>query len=104
MPNSYSLNEYQKKINLWIKDYGGYWPPLSMLAAIIEEIGEVAREINNLEGYKPLKSEEQVDIGGELADLLFSLLCLANHYKIDLDKKLVETLLKYTNRDGNRFL
>ena len=56
-----------------------------MLASIVEEVGGLAREINNLEKIKKKKSNEpETDIGLEMADVLFSLICLANHYGIDL--------------------
>jgi len=99
-----SLKELQEKIEQWILQHGDYWPPLAMLCAIMEEMGELAREINNLEGFKPKKStEEQANIGEELADLLFSITCLANYYKIDLSKELISVLRKYSERDFNRF-
>ena len=47
-----NLKQIQKKIDDWINDHGGYWSPLAMLASIMEEVGELAREINNLEGFK----------------------------------------------------
>lgn len=69
-----------------------------MMYAIIEEVGEVAREINNLEGYKPKKTEEKSNLTDELGDLLFSIICLANHYKINLNKPFFYTLRKYSFR------
>jgi len=98
------LSEIQEKIDAWIQEHGGYWTPLSMFSSIIEECGELAREINHLEGFKPKKpTEKKGDIGEELADLLFSVICLANYYKIDLREKLDQVLEKYTNRDAKRF-
>jgi len=99
-----SIVEIQKLVNNWIVEHGGYWPPLSMICAIMEELGEVAREVNSLEGYKPKKSERKnTNLGEELADLLFSIICIANHYKIDLGKELINTFNKYAERDSNRF-
>ncbi len=99
-----SLNEVQKIVDNWICVHGGYWPPLSMICAIIEELGEVAREINSLEGYKPKKSKiSDSNLGEELADLLFSIICIANHYKIDLGKEFNNIINKYSERDSNRF-
>ena len=99
------LKDIQEKIDKWIKNHGGYWPPLAMLGAIMEELGEVAREINDLEGFKPKKrKKEKVLLGEELADLLFSIICMANHYNIDLNSNLEKVLLKYTKRDANRFI
>ncbi|MFX1385814.1 MAG: nucleotide pyrophosphohydrolase [Promethearchaeota archaeon] len=99
-----SIKEAQEIVDKWICEHGGYWPPLSMVCAIMEELGEVAREINSIEGYKPRKSKiNSPNLGEELADLLFSTICIANHYKIDLGKELNKTLKKYTNRNSNRF-
>lgn len=100
-----SFKEIQKRVDIWIREHGGYWSPLSMTCAIIEELGEVAREINSREGFKP-KKDEGTDsyLGEELADLIFSIICLANHYDINLSKELESTLLKYSERDSSRFL
>ena len=99
-----TLKNIQEKINDWIKNHGGYWPPLAMLSAVTEELGELAREINALEGFKPRKSTKEKDLlGEELADLLFSIICVANHYDIDLNSCLERAILKYTKRDANRF-
>jgi len=105
MSESKTLKEFQSEIDKWIQKHGGYWPPLSMLSAIMEEVGELAREINFLEGHKPKKSNDkkEASLGEELADLIFSVLCLANYYKIDLTEKLKNILSKYTKRDAFRF-
>ena len=98
------INKFQQKVNSWIDSHGGYWPPLSMLASITEELGELAREINHLEGHKPKKSTEiKAKIGEELGDLLFSVICMANFYKIDLTKELDAVINKYSSRDALRF-
>ena len=105
MKKENSLKEIQQIVNNWIKDHGGYWSPLSMICAIMEELGEVAREVNSLEGYKPKKSNElNSNLGEELADLLFSIICIANHYKFDLGKELNNIIDKYSKRDSKRFL
>jgi NTP pyrophosphatase (non-canonical NTP hydrolase) len=99
-----SLKEIQERVDKWIGEHGGYWPSLSMVCATMEELGEVAREINSLEGYKPKKTGlKNSKLGGELADLLFSIICIANHYKIDLDKELIKVFNKYSERDSTRF-
>ena len=105
MPSNNSLKELQQKVDDWIKSHGGYWPPLAMLSAIMEEVGEVAREVNYYEGFKPKKNKEkQVNLGEELADLLFSLICVANYYKINLSNEFDRALTKYLERDSTRFL
>ena len=99
-----SLKEIQEMVDKWIREHGGYWSSLSMVCAIMEELGEVAREINSLKGYKPKKPGlKNSKLGEELADLLFSIICLANHNKIDLDKELTNVFNKYSERDSTRF-
>jgi len=100
-----TLEEIQHDIDDWIIKHGGYWPPLSMLSAIMEELGELAREINYLEGFKPKKSIEKkkTDLGEELADIIFSVICLANYYKVDLTNMLINIIKKYSKRDAIRF-
>ncbi len=99
-----SLIEIQKMVDKWIHEHGGYWPSLSMICAVMEELGEVAQEINSLEGYKPKKSGiKNSKLGEELADLLFSIICIANHYKIDLGEEINKVLDKYSERDSIRF-
>ncbi|MHA1727943.1 MAG: MazG nucleotide pyrophosphohydrolase domain-containing protein [Promethearchaeota archaeon] len=98
------IGTLQELVDEWVKENGGYWEPFAMLASIIEELGEVAREINHLEKIKIKKiSEEKKDLGVELGDIIFSIFCVANYYKIDLAKSFKETMKKYTRRDQNRF-
>ncbi len=105
MPSKNSLKELQQKVDVWIMSHGGYWPPLAMLSAIMEEVGEVAREVNYYEGFKPKKNKEKhFNLGEELADLLFSLICIANYYKINLSDEFDRALTKYLERDSTRFL
>ena len=104
MNDDLSLKEFQKKIDKWILNHGGYWPPLSMLSAIVEEVGELAKEINYLEGIKPKKSNETATkIGEDLADVIFAIICVANYYKIDINDELGRGIEKFTKRDSNRF-
>ena len=99
-----SINGLQKEINNFIAEHGGYWPPLSMLCAIMEELGELAREVNFMEGYKAKKSlNKNSNLGEELADLLFSIICVANYYQINLGKELHKVIDKYKIRNSNRF-
>lgn len=94
----------QNKTDDLIKTLGGYWPPLGMLAAATEEIGELAREINALEHIKKKKpSESQKAIGEELADTFYTLICIANHYNVDLGQEYEKILVKYASRDKDRF-
>ncbi len=104
MANILNLNEIQEKVDLWIKNHGDYWSPLSMLSAIMEEVGEVAREINNLEGFKPIKKGKKADLVEELGDLLFSIICLANYYDIELNDAVLKSIEKFSERDNFRFI
>jgi len=99
-----TIKQTQKMVDEWISQFEeGYWPPLSMLASLTEEVGEVAREINHREKIKKKKETElEGDIGLELADVFFSLICLANHYGIDLEDKFDEVMEKCSNRDEKR--
>jgi NTP pyrophosphatase (non-canonical NTP hydrolase) len=100
-----SLDEIQGLVDEWIQKHGGYWTPLSMLSATIEELGEISREINHLEGFKPKKRQKCVEsqLDEELADLIFSIICIANYYNINLTKGFYKILDKYTTRNSNRF-
>ena len=100
-----TIKQAQKMVHDWINQFEeGYWPPLSMLASLTEEIGELAKEINHRERFKKKKETEPgVDIGLELADVLFSLICLANHYSVDLESRFREVMEKYSSRDMNRW-
>ena len=98
------LGTVQKDVDDWINQFEeGYWPPLSMLAAVVEETGELAREINHREGYKKKRAPDDSNLDLELADLLFSLVCIANYYHVDLDESFKVVLEKYTKRDMGRW-
>ena len=98
------LNILQKKVDDWIKKYGvRYFNELTNMAQLTEEVGEVARIISRVYGEQsPKKNEEINDLGEELADVLFVLICLANQTGIDLEKAFEEKLNKKTKRDKNR--
>ena len=101
-----SLNEICEEVDKWINQFEeGYWPPLSMLASVMEEVGEISREINSLEGFKKKKNDknEIKRISEELGDLLFSIICISNHYEIDLEDSINDVIQKYTKRDMNRW-
>ena len=88
-----------------VKQYTlGYFKPLEILARLMEEVGELAREINHRFGPKKKKSsEKKKEIGEEIADIIFTLCCLANSLNIDLDKAFKNTMKKYSQRDKDRF-
>jgi NTP pyrophosphatase (non-canonical NTP hydrolase) len=99
------LREAQRRVDAWISQFEeGYWPPLSNLARLTEEVGELAREMNHRFGHKPKKVDEpDQDLALELADILFVLLVIANEQEIDLERALEQVLEKYRVRDADRW-
>ena len=82
----------------------GYWTPHEILARLTEEVGELAREINHQYGPKKKKEgESQKEIGDEMADIIFTLGCLANSLSIDLEKHFERTMDKCYGRDKDRY-
>lgn len=100
-----TIAEAQAAVDQWIGQFEeGYWPPLSNLARLTEEVGELARELNHRYGHKPKKpGEAEQDIGIELADILFVLIAIANEQKIDLSASFDKVMEKYRVRDGQRW-
>ncbi len=100
-----SLKDMQKDVHAWICQFeDGYWQPLSMLARLTEEVGELAREVNHLYGQKPKKEgEPENNLELELADILFIIGCFANSMNIDLDKAFARMMEKYQLRDSDRW-
>ncbi|MDE6477523.1 MAG: nucleotide pyrophosphohydrolase, partial [Mycoplasmoidaceae bacterium] len=81
-----------------------YFSPLSMLATMTEELGEVSRVINSLYGDKKKKEGEHLkDLEEELGDLLFTIICMANYHNISLNDAQELKLKKIYSRDNNRF-
>ena len=100
------LREAQDRVDEWISEFEeGYWPPLVNLARLMEEVGELARELNHRFGEKTKKPEEpEQDLAMELADVLFVLLVMANQQGIDLGQALERVLEKYRRRDSHRWV
>ena len=100
-----TLRDAQQAVDQWIGRFAeGYWPPLSNLARLIEEVGELARELNHRYGHKPKKpGEPEQDLALELADILFVLIAIANEQKIDLQAAFEQVLEKYRTRDADRW-
>lgn len=99
-----TIQEAQKVVDKWIKDNGvRYFNELTNMAILSEEVGEVARIISRKYGEQSSKeSDRNLDLGDELADVLFVLICLANQTGIDLTDALAKNLDKKTKRDGQR--
>lgn len=100
-----TLSEVQARVDDWISQFeSGYWPPLSMLARLTEEVGELARELNHTYGHKPKKQDEAPgDIALEVADIIFVLVCLCNSLDIDLGTAFERVMHKYDQRDASRW-
>jgi len=100
-----ALREAQQRVDQWISQYKeGYFPPLTNLARLSEEVGELAREINHRFGFKTKKKEEaEGSVALELGDILFVVICLANSQGIDLDQAFDEVMAKVTTRDADRW-
>lgn len=99
-----TITEAQKIVDDWIQEYGvRYFNELTNMAMLTEEVGEVARIIARRYGEQSEKeSDKSKDLGDEMADVLFVLICLANQTGIDLQKALKKNLEKKTNRDATR--
>jgi NTP pyrophosphatase (non-canonical NTP hydrolase) len=100
-----TLRAAQQLVDRWMRERGWeYWEPLSQLARMTEELGELARIVNHLYGEKPKKSEEaEQELGLEMADLLYTMICLANSQGVDLQDALGQVLQKYGTRDAARY-
>ena len=100
------ISEAQQTVDSWIKKYGvRYFSELTNMAMLTEEVGEVARIIARRYGEQSeKKSDKAKDLGDEMADVLFVLICLANQTGINLEDALKKNLDKKTNRDAERHL
>ena len=99
-----TIAEAQQRVDAWIHDVGvRYFSELTNLAQLVEEVGEVARVISRQYGDQSFKEgERDLDLGEELADVLFVVLCLANQTGVDLTEALERSLHKKTSRDCER--
>lgn len=100
-----SFKEIQKQVDDWAKQYKvPYWQPHEILARLMEETGELAREINHIYGPKKKKDgEEPKEMADELGDIVFTIIALANSQKIDLDQAFKRVMDKCYTRDSNRY-
>lgn len=100
------LQEIQKTVDDWIKKYGiKYFNELTNTAILMEEVGEVARIMARRYGEQSEKeSDKNIDLGDELADVLFVLTCIANQTGINLQEAFHKNMEKKTNRDFERHL
>jgi NTP pyrophosphatase (non-canonical NTP hydrolase) len=98
------IEEAQALVDDWIKTTGiRYFNELTNTAILMEEVGEVARIMSRRYGEQSFKeSDKAVDLGDEMADVLFVLICLANQTGINLTEALEKNLQKKTIRDADR--
>ena len=99
-----TLKNSQEIVDQWIKTVGvRYFSELTNTTILMEEVGEVARIIAREYGEQSWKKDaDKGDLGDEMADVLFVLICLANQTGIDLESALIQNLEKKTKRDLNR--
>ena len=99
------IAEAQSAVDAYVSQFkAGYWPPLSNLARLVEEVGELARELNHRYGHKPKKPDEpEEDLALELADIMFVVIAIANEQRIDLESAFARVLAKYQTRDESRW-
>jgi NTP pyrophosphatase (non-canonical NTP hydrolase) len=100
-----SFREAQQTVDRWVDQFEeGYFAPLANVARLAEEVGELAREVNDQFGPKQKKADEPAgSIAMELADILFVVICIANSRQIDLDEAFAQMMAKVTSRDAGRW-
>ncbi len=100
-----SFREAQERVDGWITSFEeGYWPPLAILARLVEEVGELSRELNHRFGSKPKRADEpSAELELEIADVLFVLISLANQQGFDLGHAFARAMEKYEARDWARW-
>ncbi len=100
-----TLRDAQTRVDQWITQFeAGYFDPLTNMTRLAEEVGELAREVNHRFGQKTKKKDEpEGDLGMEMADILFVLICMANREGIDLQEAFDRMMAKVENRDASRW-
>lgn len=100
-----TIKEAQEAVDQWIKTFGvRYFSELTNMAVLTEEVGELARVIARKYGDQSFKAGEKENLGDEMADVLWVLLCLANQTGIDLTEELKKNIAKKTERDKQRHI
>ena len=99
------LANAQSRVDAWVSQFAeGYFHPLTNMARLSEEVGELAREVNHRFGQKTKKRDEaEGDMAMEMADILFVLVCMANREGIDLNQAFDKMMEKVEHRDANRW-
>ena len=100
-----TIKEAQEAVDQCIKTYGvRYFSELTNMAVLTEEVGELARVIARKYGDQSFKAGEKDNLGDEMADVLWVLLCLANQTGVDLTEELKKNIAKKTERDKQRHI
>lgn len=100
-----TIKEAQQIVNQWIKEYGvRYFSELTNMAVLTEEVGELARVMARKYGDQSFKAGEKENLGEEMADVLWVLICLANQTGVDLTEELQKSIDKKTKRDALRHI
>ena len=100
-----TIKEAQEAVDRWIREYGvRYFSELTNMAVLTEEVGELARVIARKYGDQSFKEGEKDNLGEEMADVLWVLLCLANQTGVDLTEELQKSIEKKTQRDSLRHI
>ncbi len=104
--NEISIKEAQEQVDVWIKKYGvRYFSELTNMAILTEEVGEVARLISRKYGDQSFKASDlDKNLGDEMADVLWVIICLANQTGVDLTEAFKKNIEKKTQRDKTRHL
>ena len=98
-----TIKEAQEAVDKWIKEYGvRYFSELTNMACLTEEVGELARVIARTDGDQSFKKGEKPNLGEEMADVLWVLICLANQTGVNLTEELQKSFDKKTKRDAER--
>ncbi|HET7601676.1 MAG TPA: nucleotide pyrophosphohydrolase [Gemmatimonadales bacterium] len=99
------LSPLQSRVDAWISQFEeGYFHPLTNMARLAEEVGELARDINDRFGQKTRKPEEpEGDLAMEMADIIFVIICMANREGINLDEAFDRMMTKVETRDAGRW-
>ena len=105
MADNMTIIELQESVDQWVKKYGvRYFSELTNMACLTEEVGELARVMARKYGDQSFKAGEKANIGEEMADVLWVLVCLANQTGVDLTEEIRKSFEKKTFRDSTRHL
>ena len=100
-----TIQEAQQRVDEWIRQYGvRYFSELTNMACLTEEVGELARVMARTYGDQSFKAGEKPNLGEEMADVLWVLICIANQTGIDLTAELEKSFEKKPRRDATRHI